>query len=123
MPSSAGKKKSASTTPAFAVDWTDDLPDLHLLRLTLEDHAGRTLSANSYWRPRPPAAMKALNDLPRVSRSASITGVSRSGTGTRRELTAVVKNRGSALAPMVFFFNDTAPTEIYTLSLHDALPI
>src|SRR5688572_31550642 len=24
---------------------------------------------------------------------------------------------------MVFFFNDTAPTEIYTLSLHDALPI
>src|SRR6266545_6836576 len=25
--------------------------------------------------------------------------------------------------PQVFFFNDTAPTEIYTLSLHDALPI
>src|SRR5438270_9742313 len=24
---------------------------------------------------------------------------------------------------MFFFFNDTAPTEIYTLSLHDALPI
>src|SRR3712207_9571807 len=24
---------------------------------------------------------------------------------------------------MVFFFKDTAPTEIYTLSLHDALPI
>src|SRR5947199_6566550 len=24
---------------------------------------------------------------------------------------------------MLFFFNDTAPTEIYTLSLHDALPI
>src|SRR5574341_1928900 len=25
--------------------------------------------------------------------------------------------------PFVFFFNDTATTEIYTLSLHDALPI
>src|SRR2546422_4200717 len=25
--------------------------------------------------------------------------------------------------PVVFFFNDTATTEIYTLSLHDALPI
>src|SRR3712207_8105272 len=25
--------------------------------------------------------------------------------------------------PLFFFFNDTAPTEIYTLSLHDALPI
>ena len=24
---------------------------------------------------------------------------------------------------MLFFFNDTATTEIYTLSLHDALPI
>src|SRR5438874_8760344 len=24
---------------------------------------------------------------------------------------------------LVFFFNDAAPTEIYTLSLHDALPI
>src|SRR6266403_1716571 len=27
------------------------------------------------------------------------------------------------LANLFFFFNDTAPTEIYTLSLHDALPI
>ena len=25
--------------------------------------------------------------------------------------------------PLIFFFNDTATTEIYTLSLHDALPI
>src|SRR2546425_544614 len=28
-----------------------------------------------------------------------------------------------SLASTVFFFNDTATTEIYTLSLHDALPI
>src|ERR1039458_858013 len=28
-----------------------------------------------------------------------------------------------APAVWLFFFNDTAPTEIYTLSLHDALPI
>src|SRR5277367_6915099 len=27
------------------------------------------------------------------------------------------------LLPFFFFFNDTATTEIYTLSLHDALPI
>src|SRR5690242_21086425 len=27
------------------------------------------------------------------------------------------------LVPFLFFFNDTATTEIYTLSLHDALPI
>src|SRR2546430_14126049 len=29
----------------------------------------------------------------------------------------------SAEVPQFFFFNDTATTEIYTLSLHDALPI
>src|SRR5437762_6937206 len=28
-----------------------------------------------------------------------------------------------AVYPSLFFFNDTATTEIYTLSLHDALPI
>src|ERR1039457_7736871 len=28
-----------------------------------------------------------------------------------------------AALPRFFFFNDTATTEIYTLSLHDALPI
>src|SRR6476660_10635226 len=38
-------------------------------------------------------------------------------------------NRSGLLAenekirPILFFFKDTAPTEIYTLSLHDALPI
>src|SRR6266576_2571942 len=30
---------------------------------------------------------------------------------------------GCRRCPPVFFFNDTATTEIYTLSLHDALPI
>ena len=31
--------------------------------------------------------------------------------------------RGVVLGSQYFFFNDTATTEIYTLSLHDALPI
>ena len=30
---------------------------------------------------------------------------------------------GFLLLYLLFFFNDTATTEIYTLSLHDALPI
>src|SRR5258708_22262323 len=29
----------------------------------------------------------------------------------------------SNVSTLIFFFNDTATTEIYTLSLHDALPI
>src|SRR2546430_6507027 len=31
--------------------------------------------------------------------------------------------RGGKIYDIFFFFNDTATTEIYTLSLHDALPI
>src|SRR5579859_7170005 len=37
--------------------------------------------------------------------------------GRRRDL------RSSGPKSALVFFNDTAPTEIYTLSLHDALPI
>src|SRR6266545_2837455 len=33
------------------------------------------------------------------------------------------RRRKSALHKRIFFFNHTATTEIYTLSLHDALPI
>src|SRR2546425_1103694 len=32
-------------------------------------------------------------------------------------------SHSEVLLSLFFFFNDTAPTEIYTLSLHDALPI
>src|SRR2546430_17070869 len=37
--------------------------------------------------------------------------------------TLVDSQTGGRLKLCVFFFNDTATTEIYTLSLHDALPI
>src|SRR3712207_8628739 len=36
------------------------------------------------------------------------------------EIEYVARHRDHAI---IFFFNDTATTEIYTLSLHDALPI
>src|SRR3990172_5240422 len=44
--------------------------------------------------------------------------------GLRRseEHTSELQSRLHLLFPL-FFFNDTATTEIYTLSLHDALPI
>src|SRR5258708_15077116 len=38
-------------------------------------------------------------------------------------LVFVLFRRSSASSSAFFFFNDTATTEIYTLSLHDALPI
>src|SRR5476651_447849 len=36
---------------------------------------------------------------------------------------SMLNSSGHPLFPFFFFFNDTATTEIYTLSLHDALPI
>src|SRR5438477_113620 len=38
-------------------------------------------------------------------------------------LAAVIANEFGDAAATPFFFNDTSTTEIYTLSLHDALPI
>src|SRR5690348_18282700 len=49
-----------------------------------------------------------------------------SGRVVRADLHRCVVTRVSCLIHhyiFVFFFNDTATTEIYTLSLHDALPI
>src|SRR3989441_76827 len=47
------------------------------------------------------------------------------GSATPCSATVSLTATGSAVAgsTVVFFFNDTATTEIYTLSLHDALPI
>ncbi|MGW1618675.1 discoidin domain-containing protein [Streptomyces sp. NPDC002172] len=89
----------SATAGAFAAEWTDDLPDLHLLRLTLADAAGRELSRNTYWRHRAPAALQALGKMPRVNVSVSVGLVSR--TGDRHSLTATVRNRGPAVAAMV----------------------
>src|SRR5215813_11590613 len=49
----------------------------------------------------------------------------RSQTRSPSRYTTSTSMASGSASPMVsfFFFNDTAPTEIYTLSLHDALPI
>ncbi|MFJ8492911.1 discoidin domain-containing protein [Streptomyces sp. NPDC094038] len=89
----------AATAEAFTAGWTEDLPDLHLLRLTLTDAGGRELSRNTYWRRRDPASLRALNQARRVTVSVAAGQPSRSGD--RHTLTATVRNRGSAVAAMV----------------------
>ncbi|MCX5355734.1 discoidin domain-containing protein [Streptomyces mirabilis] len=91
--------KRSGTTEAFTAGWTDDLPALHMLRLTLDDASGRELSRNTYWRHREPSAMRALDDVAEVRTTGRITQVSRAGD--RHELTASVRNGGSAVAVMV----------------------
>ena len=44
-------------------------------------------------------------------------------TITLKRLCEIPVNRLIIFCPVLNFFNDTATTEIYTLSLHDALPI
>src|ERR1039457_3383067 len=45
-------------------------------------------------------------------------------SGVFEDAVEVALGRSGAGCPLLrFFFNDTATTEIYTLSLHDALPI
>src|SRR3712207_6559514 len=48
------------------------------------------------------------------------TGRGEGGRGPER---TTLKSRQPHISHAGFFFNDTATTEIYTLSLHDALPI
>src|SRR2546430_1875893 len=51
----------------------------------------------------------------------SLGGVDQSENGER--LGRSVEDDSTRRDSPIFFFNDTATTEIYTLSLHDALPI
>ncbi|MEW2490918.1 glycoside hydrolase family 2 protein [Streptomyces sp. NPDC048411] len=89
----------AASAAAFTAAPTDDLPDLHLLRLTLTDDRGHVLSHNTYWRCRAPEALRALNQVQHAGLSATLSHVSRDGY--RRTATATVRNRGSMVAAMV----------------------
>jgi hypothetical protein len=89
----------ATSATAFTAAFGDDLPDLHLLRLTLTDERGRVQSRNTYWRHRTPEALRTLNQVRQAGLSAALTQVSRDGD--RRTATATVRNRGSVVAAMV----------------------
>ncbi|MCA1221517.1 discoidin domain-containing protein [Streptomyces sp. 8L] len=91
---------AAGTAEAFTAAWSDGLPALHLLRLTLQDARGTVLSRNTYWRYRDPADMKALDSARKATVSADLTAVRRVADD-RREATATVHNRGPGVAAMV----------------------
>ncbi|HZE33749.1 MAG TPA: discoidin domain-containing protein [Actinoallomurus sp.] len=89
----------SATAPAFAVPFADALPALHLLRLTLTDAGGKSLSENTYWRYRTAQDMRALGDLARTKVTVETGPVRRAGDGG--ELTATVHNGGGTVAAMV----------------------
>src|ERR1051326_7918006 len=57
------------------------------------------------------------------NRHGAINALGREFRGRRSEEHTSELQSHSFISYAVFFFNDTATTEIYTLSLHDALPI
>src|SRR3989338_6864943 len=58
-----------------------------------------------------------------VSKSIAVSASNAQISSNRsEEHTSELQSQFHLLFPL-FFFNDPAPTEIYTLSLHDALPI
>src|SRR6516165_3353555 len=72
---------------------------------------------------------KARTELVRVG-AISMHGIDRNSTSLKNWRRVVCRSTFSEVFHMkkqelvaLFFFNDTATTEIYTLSLHDALPI
>src|ERR1022692_4082927 len=67
------------------------------------------LEKKQTWRCGPPA--------PNLSRAAW------PGSAWARRLATCSAQSANSSLSWFFFFNDTATTEIYTLSLHDALPI
>ncbi|SEF54036.1 F5/8 type C domain-containing protein [Actinacidiphila yanglinensis] len=91
---------ASGTAPAFTAGWTDDLPDLHLLRLEFADAKGHVLSQNTYWRYRETADLKGLNSAKKTKVSADVGRVTGAGDG-RQQLTATVRNTGASVAAMV----------------------
>ncbi|WP_282087178.1 discoidin domain-containing protein [Streptomyces tendae] len=90
---------SSTAAEAFEVPFDENLPDLHLLRLTLTSSHGTVLSRNVYWRYRDPSDMKALNSLRKTKLSLSLRRAHPSGS--RQQTTAVLRNSGSRVAAMV----------------------
>src|ERR1022692_2109727 len=60
---------------------------------------------------------------PRTALSLHSISRQRSGHQTGSRALGSPQSAAAERVPLFFFFNDTATTEIYTLSLHDALPI
>jgi hypothetical protein len=78
----------------FVVAFGAELPALHLLRLKLTDAQGKVLSENTYWRYRQASDVQQLNTLAKARLNVRTTA----GKG---QLTAVIRNDGKAVAPLI----------------------
>src|SRR6201995_3183525 len=69
-----------------------------------------------------PLSSKSTRNIQRLS-AARRPAVAATATPLSVRSCAAAENRPLPRSRLILFFNDTATTEIYSLSLHDALPI
>src|SRR5574337_802396 len=70
-----------------------------------------------------PGVIPCSMNAPRISAMTTLSGRSEEHTSELQSPLNLVCRLLLEKKKIFFFFNDTATTEIYTLSLHDALPI
>src|SRR5256885_871383 len=108
----------------------DRLGNSRIQRITAERHGGQEIRRSDA-----AAAGGAAVDRPRAARARGARPRTRAGIRSEEHTSELQspcnlvcrllleKKKTYTLCFLFFFFNDTATTEIYTLSLHDALPI
>src|SRR6266511_4249760 len=119
-PSGPPRSRCTASTAAHRSKWLPCRSEEHtselqsrenlVCRLLLEKK--KTVPSSNDWRQR---VLRRLGSKGAAAILLVAAGASVSGGCGRTAVKAAPK--------VVFFFNDTATTEIYTLSLHDALPI
>src|SRR5215217_1493463 len=122
----AGPTSSARSSPASAPTCCSStvLPSTSPTASRSEEHTSE-LQSRQYLVCR----LLLANKQRTIHRSASThTRLSNTATTSTKRSASVMSTRAaspgsSSRSARFFFFNDTATTEIYTLSLHDALPI
>ena len=89
----------SSTTRVGAIDWPTNLGEVHFIKLTLQDGAGKALSDNFYWRASAENAgdLHALNELKTVMLDAQLV---RHDEGGRCRITVTLHNPGTQVALM-----------------------
>src|SRR5438034_691033 len=73
--------------------------------------------------PRPSTRSPALPNRPRWTGADTTSPAARSMSAMRDRKSTRLNSSHTVISYAVFCLNDTSTTEIYTLSLHDALPI